>query len=896
MKRLLSILFILILRVGVAGGAEPFCHIATYDENSGLSQHLVKQIVADNEGMMWFATWNGINRFDGYEFAVLKPGVNDGVRRYSSRFRDLLLSAGGDLWCRIDEHVVLLDTKTYRFRDVHNELEEKLGRKIVVDQWYFGKDNSLVLQQKDGDFIVLPNEDVQQAFATSIEPERRQREQGIRPVKQIGEYHDLAYSQRGVDGSLWGVTRRGQVVYSKSVDSPARVISDMGLNDESVRFSTLDLEGNLWFVSSKGAHCVTLSELPYDRIAPSDGRRILAMSLDKQGHIWVSDREDERVAVYSPDFKTVSYLTPGGKIVDTPVSFGRSIYSIYHSPDGLLWLGSKPDGLFRLRPSASGYEVQKICDGNIYDTLLDSRGRLWVATLGDGIKIVENPNSDAPKVTSLASSPNYPREAKSCRRLLAEGDSLMLAATTGGLLAMDINSSTTGIKLYVSTPGDAESLGCVAVMDLLHDASGRLFVATESDAVNLRSIADDGLWRFSNLWKQIGAPSEVALSISPTAGKDGLLVVSHNLVYTVDSANTLTTYGPSFWKGNIRFRELRPLPLPSGNYLFGLEDGLIASDISSFRLDSLRLKPVFTSVSIENRPDSLLSASTRTLALSKEQRNVTLHFSALSHTAQSEITYEFRLRDGEWTRLGSNRSITLLDLEPGKYTLDVRAVDASGRQGQEFCRLELTVEPKFHETTLAKTLFVLLILLAVFLAIRLIIYIRTIKRKQSETLEAYMALLAKSAPKASEAAASPTPNTPSAPEQRTELLALPAPKEPQINEADRRFMDKIVEYVNTHLSDSLAGVDGMAEAAAVSRSGLSRKMRSITGVSPADFLKQARLNHSIALLTSTDLTIKEIAFECGFADLNYFGKCFKQAYSLTPTAYRNSHPEGGDAK
>ncbi|MDE5749917.1 MAG: helix-turn-helix domain-containing protein, partial [Duncaniella sp.] len=64
------------------------------------------------------------------------------------------------------------------------------------------------------------------------------------------------------------------------------------------------------------------------------------------------------------------------------------------------------------------------------------------------------------------------------------------------------------------------------------------------------------------------------------------------------------------------------------------------------------------------------------------------------------------------------------------------------------------------------------------------------------------------------------------------------------------------------------------------------KMRSLMGVSPADFMRRTRLSHAAKLRTDTRLAGKEIAFDCGFADLNYFGKCFKAAYGTTPTGYR----------
>ena len=49
-----------------------------YDDHNGMSQWHLTRILQDARGYLWFATWNGLNRFDGYEFAVFKSQPGDG--------------------------------------------------------------------------------------------------------------------------------------------------------------------------------------------------------------------------------------------------------------------------------------------------------------------------------------------------------------------------------------------------------------------------------------------------------------------------------------------------------------------------------------------------------------------------------------------------------------------------------------------------------------------------------------------------------------------------------------------------------------------------------------------------------------------------------------------------
>ena len=883
MKRL-KIFIILQLLFIVMHAATPFCRIETFDENSGLSQHVVIHIVMDRYGMLWFATWNGINRFDGNEFAPIRPGINDDIRRYSSRFRDMMLSSKGNIWCRIDDKLVLFDIDTYKFSDINSALEEKFGRIVSMKEWYKGRNGELIVECVDGPYIILSDENPAHARQSEERPAIAAMADGDVRLERVGEYSRSrqVYSRRDSIGGQWAIVKDGAVVYGESDSAPAPVrgLAGLGLVDDSVKYCTADSDGKLWLCSKLGAHRVSLGYLPYERVPDVDGCRILAMGKDLRGRIWIADNTRKAVSVYSPDMRSVSYLGPDGKLSTEFKSFGHPVYSIKAADDGTMWLGSKPDGLFRLMENGAGYSVRWIAGGHVYDTLIDKEGRLWAATLGQGVVTVESPSGEAPVVRRLRTLDGYPEAAKSCRRLIADGDSMILVATTAGLLrifphgrngAMDFN-------LCVTRPGDVESLGCVAVMDLLSAGENRLYVATESDAVNVCSICGDIDWKFSRHSVRPAFPSDVAIALTGLDSGKGFLVVSYNLVYSVGPDGNVRVYGEGFWQGKMRFRECRPLRLDDGRWLFGLEDGLVMASLSPEPEKRSDPRLAFTSVSIENQPDSLLSASTDRIVLDKNQRNITLHFSAQSHCSSEGVAYEFRFHDGEWTRLGSNRSITLLGLSPGTYELEVRLTDGSGADFLCSRSLILRVEPKFYETALAKILFGVIIVILILLAIRLYIYVRDMKRKQNETLEAYLSLLSKNQGRASD-------EKTVADEPSSRIVAEPV-AEPEITEADRLFMDRIVDYVNNHLSDTDASVDDMAEAAAVSRSGLTRKMRSLMGVTPADFLRQARLNHAAELLAKTDVTMKEIAFECGFADLNYFGKCFKAAYGLTPTAYR----------
>ena len=113
--------------------------------------------------------------------------------------------------------------------------------------------------------------------------------------------------------------------------------------------------------------------------------------------------------------------------------------------------------------------------------------------------------------------------------------------------------------------------------------------------------------------------------------------------------------------------------------------------------------------------------------------------------------------------------------------------------------------------------------------------------------------------------------------------------EESLNEEDQRFMQCVVEFVEQHIDNSDLSVTELAAKLNVSKSGLNRKLKSLLGVAPKEFINKARMNRAVALLHHSDLPVKEIAYRCGFCDQNYFGKCFKAAMGVSPSEYRQKN-------
>lgn len=121
------------------------------------------------------------------------------------------------------------------------------------------------------------------------------------------------------------------------------------------------------------------------------------------------------------------------------------------------------------------------------------------------------------------------------------------------------------------------------------------------------------------------------------------------------------------------------------------------------------------------------------------------------------------------------------------------------------------------------------------------------------------------------------------------LSNTPVEKERRPSNREARDMERMkamLSFLEAHYGEELT-LEQIAESAGVSVTECMRCFRRSIGVSPIRFLKERRLQRAADLLRQTEQSISEIAASCGFLDMSYFTKAFRQLYGATPTGYRN---------
>lgn len=112
-----------------------------------------------------------------------------------------------------------------------------------------------------------------------------------------------------------------------------------------------------------------------------------------------------------------------------------------------------------------------------------------------------------------------------------------------------------------------------------------------------------------------------------------------------------------------------------------------------------------------------------------------------------------------------------------------------------------------------------------------------------------------------------------------------------ITEADRKFIDEVNAYIRDHMSNPETSVESLSTYLRISRVQLYKRMISLTGITPSEYLRTKRIKFAEHLLRSGDLNISEIAYKVGFNNPRYFTKYFQDAYGVTPSQYRKNLSE-----
>ena len=412
-----------------------FTHLTT---NDGLSQGYVTDIIQDRRGFMWFATRDGLNRYDGNTFVVYKNNPNDPGSISSNFIQGLTEDNQGYLWLATNAGADRFDPTTERCtRYLHNPKNpNSIGgtsvKSVAQDSrghvWFGTEDNGLENFDPSSETFIHYRNDNDGQFVgriTQVVPDTQGDiwfvgERGLFHLNPAGQITRLSASRNDFSvesvyedetGNLWMLADAPMVAlvkYDRRAERftrypiAARSVGVMASTTNGGSANSIlaaDGQNGLWVPSSLGlyyfdrrlerfTHRFEHDESNSDSL---DSNAIMSVYQDRSGVLWVGT---ENAGVNVLNFQQEQFVDYRHRPGDSEsISPGR-VKAIYQEPDGVLWLGFFPLGLDRLDQKTGQITHYASTRGNKnvlgkgtnIDTIYkDAAGYLWVGGGGKGI-------------------------------------------------------------------------------------------------------------------------------------------------------------------------------------------------------------------------------------------------------------------------------------------------------------------------------------------------------------------------------------------------------------------------------------------------------------------------------------------------------------------------------
>jgi ligand-binding sensor domain-containing protein/signal transduction histidine kinase len=523
--------------------------LQTWQTDSGLPQNSVRAILQTRDGFLWFATREGVARFDGIDFTLYNR--RNTPQLLSNDIRGLLQDRDGNLWISTADGLTRLrngqctafttaqglpDNSIWSvFQDSRGEvwaitaggLAQYRHDRFIPYTTQQGLSSNTISAVADG-----PNDTLWVATDSGLDQIEHGRvvkpfagsplgietiraiatdsagtlwvgtQNGVKQlsngtIRTYGVANGLPDSEvdallAGKSRNIWVGTPSGLAVIQQG--KLTAYTTTNGLPGNQIQALYQDREGALWVGTNHGIariHNGAISVFPSKQGLAEN--LILAMYEDREGSLWVGTESAGVTLLKDQKFMT---LTESDGLSDNLVS------SVLQGPNGDMWIGTDGGGLNRYDGShVSVYtEKQGLTSSTVLSLAADAKEHLWVGT-PDGLNHMEHGRFTASVATDL-----LPDEF--VRSLLANSDGSLWVGTRHGLAQINGNHASTYTQadglasdfVGALTPGDDGSLWIGTLHGLSHFVRGKFLNYTKSDGLSSDVITALTLDSQHHLW------------------------------------------------------------------------------------------------------------------------------------------------------------------------------------------------------------------------------------------------------------------------------------------------------------------------------------------------------------------------------------------------------------
>lgn len=398
--------------------------------NEGLAQNTVDYIIKDQQGFMWFGTWNGLCRYDGYTFKTYQKDQEPfGLR--DNFIHTLCEDSLGNLWVGTRRGLVCFDLSTEQFRRL-KVLDEDIGNFSITHLLLDDDQRLWVATQNNGLWLVSKSEEGEWR-STKIDG-------GLLPDRHINHLILLP------DGDLLVGTASGIAIFNPDDinNHPKWNRLKQELAGGNVQTTFLDSKGNIWLGTDAGLYLFQsgLEELRYFGAQNDDPFDLSHLSVTAIG-------EDVNGTIIVGTLDGLNYYDPNAK--------------------NFLHLDSSPNG------------NESLNNPFVSSLLTDETGHVWVGTEKGGVNYYNTYQKPFYALRNEPASPNTISH-NTINSILKKEEVLWVGTAGGGLNRVGGNGQQ--ISRFEFVPGQNSSISSDFVTSLLYDSSQNFWIGTWGGGLN----------------------------------------------------------------------------------------------------------------------------------------------------------------------------------------------------------------------------------------------------------------------------------------------------------------------------------------------------------------------------------------------------------------------------
>jgi signal transduction histidine kinase/ligand-binding sensor domain-containing protein/CheY-like chemotaxis protein/AraC-like DNA-binding protein len=345
----------------------------------GLSNNAVTSIYQDHNGFMWFGTYDGLNRYDGYTFKIFRNIIGDTTSIGDNHIGRIEADVNHNLWIGCEKGVYVYNPANSKF----SRLQFKPWNENLLRPIY---DNATRMCSNFGESLVLVG--VNNKGLLVFEKNSRTGIQIPLPglKKDRGNYTITAIAFDSLRKLTWVFIQDfGLYQYIAST----RKLIPVNHTIRTADCLKVDSEGNLWIGTENGLFQFDSKRNFFSTNKMPSKLRVVHLSEDRQHVLWIAS---DGGGVWSMPFSAAEatpYLSANG----TPMVNSNAVYSIYEDNEGRKWIGTLRGGINLIQPYISSFKTvvynSPSQDNPINNFILsfceDEKNNVWIGTDGAGL-------------------------------------------------------------------------------------------------------------------------------------------------------------------------------------------------------------------------------------------------------------------------------------------------------------------------------------------------------------------------------------------------------------------------------------------------------------------------------------------------------------------------------